>query len=81
ANGKLTYNRKDSLRKITVDEGSYRESGVNGLEAFFYQSDEAIKGGNLTFKADDRILDRDGTGGKVDTVANAVSKEDWGGSF
>ena len=81
ANGKVTYNGNDSLRKIAVDEGSYRESGVNGLEAFFYQTDEALKGGNLTFKADDRILDQDGTEWKLDTVANTLSKKNWDGSF
>ena len=44
ANGKVTYNGNDSLRKIAVDEGSYRESGINGFEAFFYTTDSALKG-------------------------------------
>ncbi|MCT7909859.1 flagellar hook-associated protein 3 [Arcobacter lacus] len=81
ANGKVTYNGNDSLRKIAVDEGSYRESGINGFEAFFYTTDSALKGETLTFEADSRIIDQDGNEWTLDTVANTLSKKNWDGSF
>ncbi|MCT7555895.1 flagellar hook-associated protein FlgL [Aliarcobacter butzleri] len=81
ANGKVTYNGNDSLRKIAVDEGSYRESGVNGFQAFFYTTDSALKGETLTFEADSKILDQEGNEWTLDTVANTLSKKNWDGSF
>ena len=50
AAGKVTYNGDSDLRKIAVDEGSYRERGINGIDAFFYVADSASKGATLTFK-------------------------------
>ena len=35
ASGKVTYNGDSELRKVAVDEGSYRERGINGIDAFF----------------------------------------------
>ena len=81
ANGKVTYNGNDSLRKIAVDEGSYRESGVNGFQAFFYTTDSALKGETLTFEADSKILDQDGNEWTLDTATNILSKKNWDGSF
>ncbi|MCT7630603.1 flagellar hook-associated protein FlgL [Aliarcobacter butzleri] len=78
--GKVTYNGNDSLRKIAVDEGSYRESGVNGLDAFFYSADSALKGETLTFKETDRIIDQDGNEWTLDTGTNTLSKTNWDGS-
>ncbi|MDN5068792.1 flagellar hook-associated protein FlgL [Aliarcobacter butzleri] len=81
ANGKVTYNGNDSLRKIAVDEGSYRESGVNGFQAFFYTTDSALKGETLTFEADSKILDQEGNEWTLDTATNTLSKKNWDGSF
>lgn len=81
ANGKVTYNGNDSLRKIAVDEGSYRESGVNGFQAFFYTTDSALKGDTLTFEADSKILDQEGNEWTLDTATNTLSKKNWDGSF
>ncbi|MDN5073044.1 flagellar hook-associated protein FlgL [Aliarcobacter butzleri] len=80
-NGKVTYNGNDSLRKIAVDEGSYRESGVNGFQAFFYTTDSALKGETLTFEADSKILDQEGNEWTLDTATNTLSKKNWDGSF
>ncbi len=80
ASGKVTYNGNDSLRKVAVDEGSYREAGVNGLELFFYPADTALKGDTLTFKENDRIIDQDGDEWTLDTVSNTLSKTNWDGS-
>lgn len=78
--GKVTYNGDSDLRKIAVDEGSYRERGINGIDAFFYVADSASKGGTLTFKDGDRITDQDGKEWVFDNVANTLTKTNWDGS-
>ena len=78
--GKVTYNGDSDLRKIAVDEGSYRERGINGIDAFFYVADSASKGATLTFKAGDRITDQDGKEWVFDNVANTLTKTNWDGS-
>ena len=35
SDGKVTYNGDSGLGQIAVDEGSYRERGINGIDAFF----------------------------------------------
>ena len=78
--GKVTYNGDSDLRKVAVDEGSYRERGINGIDAFFYVADSASKGGTLTFKDGDRITDQDGKEWVFDNVANTLTKTNWDGS-
>ena len=80
AAGKVTYNGDSDLRKIAVDDGSYRERGINGIDAFFYVADSASKGGTLTFKDGDRITDQDGKEWVFDNVANTLTKTNWDGS-
>ena len=78
--GKVTYNGDADLRKVAVDEGSYRERGINGIDAFFYVADSASKGATLTFKDGDRITDQDGKEWVFDNVANTLTKTNWDGS-
>ena len=80
ASGKGTYNGDADLRKVAVDEGSYRERGINGIDAFFYVADSASKGATLTFKDGDRITDQDGKEWVFDNVANTLTKTNWDGS-
>lgn len=81
AAGKVTYNGDSSLRKIAVDEGSYRERGINGVDAFFYVADSALKGGTLTFKAGDKITDQDGKEWVLNSPTNnTLTKTNWDGS-
>ena len=80
AAGKVTYNGDSELRKVAVDEGSYRERGINGIYAFFYVADSASKGATLTFKDGDRITDQDGKEWVFDNVANTLTKTNWDGS-
>jgi len=80
AAGKVTYNGDSDLRKIAVDDGSYRERGINGIDAFFYVADSASKGATLTFKDGDRITDQDGKEWVFDNVANTLTKTNWDGS-
>ena len=79
--GKVTYNGDSDLRKIAVDEGSYRERGINGIDAFFYVADSASKGATLTFKAGDRITDQDGKEWVLNIPTNnTLTKTNWDGS-
>lgn len=78
--GKVTYNGDSELRKVAVDEGSYRERGINGIDAFFYVADSASKGATLTFKDGDRITDQDGKEWVFDNFANTLTKTNWDGS-
>ncbi|MCT7534298.1 flagellar hook-associated protein 3 [Aliarcobacter cryaerophilus] len=80
ASGKVTYNGDSELRKVAVDEGSYRERGINGIDAFFYVADSASKGAPLTFKAGDRITDQDGKEWVFNNVTNTLTKTNWDGS-
>ena len=81
ASGKVTYNGDADLRKVAVDEGSYRERGINGIDAFFYVADSASKGGTLTFKDGDRITDQDGKEWVLNIPTNdTLTKTNWDGS-
>ena len=80
SDGKVTYNGDSGLGQIAVDEGSYRERGINGIDAFFYVADSASKGATLTFKDGDRITDQDGKEWVFDNVANTLTKTNWDGS-
>lgn len=81
AAGKVTYNGDSDLRKIAVDEGSYRERGINGIDAFFYVANSASKGATLTFKAGDRITDQDGKEWVLNIPTNnTLTKTNWDGS-
>lgn len=79
--GKVKYNGDSELRKVAVDEGSYRERGINGIDAFFYVADSASKGATLTFKAGDRITDQDGKEWVLNIPTNdTLTKTNWDGS-
>ncbi|RBQ29768.1 flagellar hook-associated protein 3 [Aliarcobacter vitoriensis] len=81
ANGKVTYQGNDSLRKVAIDDGSYRDAGVNGLDAFYYTTDSGLKGETLTFKEGDRIVDQDGNEWKLNSPTNdTLTKTNWDGS-
>lgn len=58
--GKVTYNGNDKLRSVVVDDGSYRNAGVNGLETFYYTADSALKNNLQTFVNGDTLTDNSG---------------------
>jgi flagellar hook-associated protein 3 FlgL len=60
ASGKITYLGDNQLRKVAVEEGSYREKGINGFDMMMYPSSTAFKGETFNFKEADRIIDQDG---------------------
>lgn len=81
SDGKVTYNGDSGLGQVAVDEGSYRERGINGIDAFFYVSDSASKGATLTFKDGDIITDQDGKEWILNTPTNdTLTKTNWDGS-
>ncbi len=55
--GKVTYQGDSFLRKVVVEDGSYRERGITGFENFMYTVEAALKGETLEFSAEERILD------------------------
>ncbi|QKJ26604.1 distal flagellar hook-filament junction protein [Aliarcobacter cibarius] len=65
-NGKISYVGDNKLRRVAVEEGSYRDRGVNGFDAMMYSSSVAYKGNDLIFTETDRILDQDGNEWKLD---------------
>lgn len=80
ATGKVTYNGDSNLRKIAIDDGSYRERGINGIDAFFYVANSGLKGDTLSFKENDKIIDQDGKEWMFDSGANTLTKTNWDGS-
>lgn len=81
ANGKVTYNGDNQLRKIAVEEGSYRNKGVNGFDMMMYSSDVATSGDpSLSFKETDRIIDQDGSEWKLDATKTNIVKYDLDGN-
>lgn len=76
ANGKVTYNGDAQLRKIAVEDGSYRERGVNGFETFLYTSGTGLKGENLEFSADERIIDQNRAEWKFEAITPTTNAGD-----
>ena len=65
ANGKITYLGDSQLRKVAIEEGSYRERGITGFDMMTYPSSTAYKGETFTFKETDRIIDQGGNEWKM----------------
>lgn len=80
-NGKVTYLGDSQLKKVAIEEGSYRERGINGFDMMTYPSSTAYKGGTLTFKETDRIIDQDGNEWKLNSPTNdTLTKYDLNGN-
>ncbi len=69
--GKVTYLGDDGLRKVAVDEGSYRDRGVNGIDSFFHISSSASTGEVLNFTINDIIVDDEGNQWGYRTLSRA----------
>ena len=79
-NGKVTYHGDSQLRKMAVDDGSYHQRGVNGIDILTFVANTAYADGTLTFKDGDKIVDQDGKEWVFDNVANTLTKTNWDGS-
>ncbi|MFA6740133.1 MAG: flagellar hook-associated protein FlgL [Arcobacteraceae bacterium] len=81
ANGKVTYLGDSQLKKVAIEEGSYRERGITGFDMMTYPSSTAHKGGTLTFKETDRIIDQGGNEWKLNSPTNdTLTKYDLNGN-
>ncbi len=82
AAGEIEYKGDNRLRKIAVDEGSYRDKGVNGFDMMMYNVDTATKNSpNLDFKETDRIVDQDGFEWKLNAAKTAIEQYDYNGNI
>lgn len=80
--GKVTYQGDNQLRKIAVEEDSYREKGVTGFDMMMYPSASAYKNKDLSFKATDRIVDQNRNEWKLNSPANnTLTKYDSNGNI
>ncbi|MDX4057120.1 flagellar hook-associated protein FlgL [Aliarcobacter skirrowii] len=79
-NGKVTYHGDSQLRKMAVDDGSYHQRGVNGIDILTFVANTAYANGTLTFKDGDKIIDQDGNEWVLDTATNQIEKTRWDGS-
>ena len=70
SNGKVTYNGDNQLRKIAVEDGSYRPRGVNGFDMMYYASSTAYKNENLTFSQENKIFDENGLEWRLNSPTN-----------
>ncbi|MAC83261.1 MAG: flagellar hook-associated protein 3 [Arcobacter sp.] len=61
SSGKISYQGDNISRKIAVDDGSYRERGINGYDVMTYPSSTAYVGETFNFKESDTIIDEDGS--------------------
>lgn len=73
ADGSISYVGNNKLRKVAVEEGSYRERGVNGFDVMMYSTSTALKGETLTFKEGDRIIDQDGNEWVLDSTTDPLN--------
>ncbi|MGE0050045.1 MAG: flagellar hook-associated protein 3, partial [Arcobacter sp.] len=71
--GSISYNGDNKLRRVTVEEGSYRERGINGFDVMMYSSATAYKNESLTFSEGDRVLDQDGNEWVLDNTTDPVN--------
>ncbi|MDD2888613.1 MAG: flagellar hook-associated protein FlgL [Aliarcobacter sp.] len=80
-NGKVTYVGNNQLRKVAVEEGSYRDRGVTGFDMMMYPTASATKGQTLNFSQEDRIIDQDGNEWKLNSPTNdTLTKYDLQGN-
>ncbi|XPV53099.1 MAG: hypothetical protein ACNI3H_12775 [Halarcobacter ebronensis] len=73
--GKVTYEGDGFLRKVAVEDGSYREKGITGFETFMYNSDVGFKGETLEFSKTDRIIDEDRFEWKLEGASPAITAD------
>jgi len=73
ADGKVVYNGDAFLRKVAVEDGSYRERGITGFETFMYTANSALKNSTLEFEASERIVDQDGYEWKIEASSSSTA--------
>lgn len=74
--GKVTYEGNGYLKKVAVDEASYRDRGVNGFDMMAVTKSSAVIGQKLTFSADQRVIDEQGNEWKLNPAIPELVKSD-----
>ena len=73
ASGKVTYTGSNDNKTLNVEDKTYATQGVNGIELLYTTNQTAQASSDLTFSADEMILDNDGNEyGLVDTDSDGV---------
>lgn len=80
-NGKISYNGDGFLRKIAVQEGSYRDRGITGYDMGFYSASTAITGQELSISAGERVIDSEGYEWKLSADNLTLQKYDHNGDI
>ena len=80
--GVISYEGDNSLRKISVEDGTYRERGVNGYDVMTYPSSTATFGEAFTFtdSASNTIIDQDGSIWELNAGLTEIQKLDVEGN-
>ncbi|QKE28730.1 distal flagellar hook-filament junction protein FlgL [Arcobacter acticola] len=60
ASGKVTYTGSNDNKTLNVEDKTYATQGVNGIELLYTTNQTAQENSDLTFSADEMILDNDG---------------------
>ncbi len=81
SSGNVTYNGDNLLRKVAVEDGSYRQRGVNGYDVMYYPSSTAYKNEELTFSSTDKIFDEDGLSWELNTAGDTLEQYDLDGNL
>jgi len=75
SNGNVTYEGNNGAKRISVDDGSYRDRGVNGYDIMTYPSSTALSSGEpLNFKETDTIIDENGDIWKLNAAKTEIEK-------
>ena len=79
----ISYQGDNSLRKIAVDDGSYRERGVTGYDVMTYPSSTATFGEAFSFKdtQSNTIIDQDGSIWELNAGKTDIQKLDEEGNL
>ncbi len=77
--GKITYEGDFRARKVLVEEGSYRERGITGIDLMMYSTSIATKGEKLKFTEDERIIDQNGEEWKLNPAKDKIIRLDYRG--
>jgi len=78
--GSIDYNGNNSYKKVVVDDGRYRERGVNGFDVMTYPSSIALSGETLNFNEDDTIIDQEGSIWQLNAGNTEIEKLNSDGS-
>jgi flagellar hook-associated protein 3 FlgL len=81
SSGKVNYDGDNQLRKVAVEDGSYRQRGVNGYDVMYYPTSTAYKGEELTFTADSKIFDEQGMQWKLNGSNDTLEQYDFDGNL